>query len=615
LLALGLVASGGCGGGPRRIAKGPAEMGESADPDPVKKPEPLKTAPRVAVNAAPAKAPPSPPKPIRPPNITDWRRDDYYSARRDGDPQLSAAVGYVGEHFAGKTSAAELLIRLLEPSDQAGSPAPRPTNREATARVIEAIVAALAVNGTPLAWQTIDQLACGNLRTSDNQVAATAALSALLRRPGQENEDSLLRIVALAGHPPAGRAVDVAGQHRLLLDQLKSSASASLRLRLVNYMIAPETPRSWSDELWTCLQDPRPENVAAQSVLYRSDRPDPVVRRLLEQRLIAASNRAVGRLLGTIPPPEVQPVGVAAAAADAYAAAEPVWNAAVVSGIERRLATIESLEQGANLLLLASTIPDEGLRAAILRTFRMHWEEDPKPLEAARAAQNMLPEPGFLLLAKIMPRKDAATFGISKGGAPRAPVGKGPKSAQGTAVREAKQQRERITQQWSKFAENLLRAMGQQFRAVAKPPGQGGASAPADVKDVSLKLHAPADVVAAYRVDWPAGLSGKPAALAVSPLRIRYVRIEQQGRPLRVRAYYRRQLPDCEEHPVEQDSLWLDSLSAVGEGGNVRSIDVVVTKVHSNLPVLADQEQRLIIEVLAIECGGVTAKGPAVAGQ
>ena len=104
-------------------------------------------------------------------------------------------MGYLGQHFAGKTSAAELLLRLLEP---AATPAER-ANREADARVIEGIVAALAVNGTPLAWQSIDQLACGNLKTTDNQAAATAALKTLLGRPGQDNEESLLRIVALAG--------------------------------------------------------------------------------------------------------------------------------------------------------------------------------------------------------------------------------------------------------------------------------------------------------------------------------------------------------------------------------------------------------------------------------
>jgi hypothetical protein len=274
---------------------------------------------------------------------------------------------------------------------------------------------------------------------------------------------------------------------------------------------------------------------------------------------------------------------------------------------------IDSLEQGASLLTLASMIPEDRVRAAVLRTFRMHWEEDPKPLEAIRIAEKTLPEPGFLLLAKVLPRKDAAAFGGGIGGVARAPVGTGtksPKAARGAALREAKQQREHITQHWVTFAENLLRAICQQFRAAAGAPAEGSrpAGAGSDAKDVLLKLHSPADVVATYRADWPAGLSGKPAGLNIAPLRVRYVRIEQQARPLRVLAYYRRQLPDCEERRIEQ-GVWLDALTT-GEGGTARSTDVLITKANKNLPALADQEQRLIIEVLAIECGGIAGKSP-----
>jgi hypothetical protein len=520
----------------------------------------------------------------------------------------------LGGQWAAKISAAELLVRLLETPTDGGPNDQRRGGRGADTILIEAIVAALVVNGTPLAWQTIDQLASGNLRTSGNQAAAAAALKMLFSRPGQENEESLLRIIRLAARPqPADFApADRKGQHAILLDLLKSSASVSLRVRLANYMIAPETPQTWYDQLWSCLQESRPENLAAQSVLYQSDRPDPTAKRLLEQRLIAASSAALGRLLGTIPPPERRPAAAPTAAADPYAVAELIWTPGFASVIERRLAAIDSLEQGANLLLLTSAIPTDRVRAAVLRTFRMHWEEDPKPLEAIRAVERTIADPGFLLLAKILPRKDAAVFGggiggSDRGGASHAPAGKGPTTRTTTkvaALREAKQQREHIAQQWSKFAENMLRAMCQQFRAVATAPAAGG-----DAKELPLKPYVPADIVAAYRADWPEGLSEKPAGLGIAPLRVRYVRIEQQVRPLKVLAYYRRQLPDCEEHRVEQ-GVWLDALTPTNAGGAARSIDVLITKANKNIPALADQEQRLIIEILTIECGGIAGKSP-----
>ena len=554
-------------------------------------------------------------KPARPTDVADWKRDDYYIARKDGDQQLIAAVSYLGGHFVGETRTAELLVRLLEPPTDEGPNGRSREGRGSDVNLIEAIVAALVVNGTPLAWQTIDQLASGNLRTSDNRAAAVAALKMLIGRPGQENEEAVVRTVALAGQPqPFDRSpADLKTQHDMLLNLLKSSASAPLRVRLANYMIAAETPQNWYNQLWTCLQEPRPENLGAQCVLYRSERPDATARRLLEQRLIAAGGAAVGRLLGTIPPAEQQPAGSAIASADPYLMAEQMWSPAFASAIEHRLAAIDTLEQGANQLLLCSLVPVERVRAAILRTLRMHWEEDPKPLESARLAGKTVPEPGFLLLAKLLLRKEAAAPGIAGGSVAHAPPGKGAKTlknAKVAALREARQQREQMSQQWAKFAENLLRAMGQQFRAAAKTQADAGS----DAKDLRLKLHSPADIVAAYRADWPDGLSGKPAALGVSPLHVRYARMEQQARPLKVVAYYRRQLPDCEEHRVDQ-GVWLDALSAVGDGGTARSIDVVITKASKDLPAVADQEQRIIIEVLTIECGGIAAKAAVAIGK
>ena len=351
-------------------------------------------------------------------------------------------------------------------------------------------------------------------------------------------------------------------------------------------MIGPETPQAWYDQLWTCLQDRRPGNLAAQSVLYRNERPDPAAKRILEQRLIAGSSAAVGRLLGTIPPPERQPAAETMAATDPYTVAEQIWSPGFASAIERRLAMIDSLEQGANLLLLASTIPGERVRAGILRTFKMHWEEDPKPLETARAAEKILPEPGFLVLAKVLLRKPAALGGNSgpdRGGVPMLPREKGrrpPKRRNSQRLREAKQQREHIASNGASSLRILLRAMCQQFRAAGSTPAGGGSPLGAgnDAKESFLKLHSPADIVATYRADWPEGLSGKPAGLVLSPLRVRYVRIEQQARPLKVLAYYRRQLPDCEEHRLEQ-GVWLDALSTTGEGGT-RSIDVLITKAN-----------------------------------
>ena len=53
--------------------------------------------------------PRKPPKPVRPSDVADWKREDYYSAKRDNDPRLTAAVACLGGRSQDKQAAAELL--------------------------------------------------------------------------------------------------------------------------------------------------------------------------------------------------------------------------------------------------------------------------------------------------------------------------------------------------------------------------------------------------------------------------------------------------------------------------------------------------------------------------
>ena len=299
--------------------------------------------------------------------------------------------------------------------------------------------------------------------------------------------------------------------------------------------------------------------------------------------------------------------------------AEQLWNPGFASAIERRLAAIDSLEQGASLLLLASIIPGERVRAAILRTFKAALGRRPQAVGGGPCRRTDHPRARFPPGGESHAAQGRCALGAGNSGVPHAPGGKGPKpprTAKAAAFAKPSSNENDITQHWVKFAENLLRAMCQQFRAAAgaTPGGSTAAGAGSDAKDLPLKLHSPADVVAAYRADWPRGLVGKPAGLVLSPLRVRYVRIEQQARPQKVLAYYRRQLPDCEEHRIEQ-GVWLDGLTTTGESGAARSIDVLIAKANKNLPPLADQEQRLIVEVLAVECVGIGAKSAVAIGK
>ena len=181
-------------------------------------------------------------KPVRPKDFAKWKPDDYLVAQRESDPRLLEAVSYLGQGFADKEKAAEILLKLLEglPPSAGSDDGPAAGRGAGGSQPVEAIVAALAANGTPSARRTIEQLAAGELKTSDNRAAAAAAVAALLSRPSRENEDALFRVVTLAGRPqPAGRKPAAPDAVRTaLLEAVKSSASAAFRLRLAKHMIA-----------------------------------------------------------------------------------------------------------------------------------------------------------------------------------------------------------------------------------------------------------------------------------------------------------------------------------------------------------------------------------------
>ena len=115
VVAAALVAS-GCGGGGGDEGKpeepstemDPAEMGgPPVDMPPTPK---AKEQAKAEEEAAPL-----------PEEISEWVKEHYYQARKDGDPRLVEAVVHLGEQFAGTPqadTAAQLLTNLLEKSEE-----------------------------------------------------------------------------------------------------------------------------------------------------------------------------------------------------------------------------------------------------------------------------------------------------------------------------------------------------------------------------------------------------------------------------------------------------------------------------------------------------------------
>jgi hypothetical protein len=573
-------------------------------------PLPLPRAKRASDDDDEAAPPSRVKKPVRPNDVADWKRDDYYSAKRDGDPRLTAAVAWLGERFAGHQSAAELLTRLLELG--ADDPFGETARRRAPApdpKLTEAIVAALAVNGTPLATETLQRLVAGKLSTADNQLAAVAALKALSGRSQRERDDLLFRVVTAS--PPSAEAdrptIDPQKLRATALELVKSRASEPLRLRLAQYAVEPQTPQPLCDQLWDCLKEPRTENLASQIVFYRSDRLDEKTRQSLEEQFTLQSATALGRLLGVPSANDRRPASdVAAAATDSYRAAELLWGDDFAATVAARLRTVDGLAHGGRLLRLAAAIPSQTMRVALVQTLNKYWEDGPRGLETPAPGDGAFQEPGFLLVLKKLPHRDVAPL------AARAPKQRGEGAAQSSAkaakfaaARKAKQRQDELSQQWMTYSENLVQATCRRLYAAAvTPAAAGGRPKAEDAADLPLKPHPNAEVAASYRVNWPADLTGRSPGPAISPLRVCYVRIEQRARPAALLAYYRRQLPNCNEHG-DQHGIWLDAFATDKQRGAARSLDVLITKSNKDAPLVPGEEQQLIVEILSVEVESV----------
>ena len=165
--------------------------------------------------------------------------------------------------------------------------------------------------------------------------------------------------------------------------------------------------------------------------------------------------------------------------------------------------------------------------------------------------------------------------------------------------------------------ERVTVAMCQRFREAGRTAANsgrsltgGGSDAPDDDQDKLLQPHPNANVLASYRVEWPAGLDEQATGPAISPLCVRYLRTAQMAKPLTLLGYYRRQMPGARQRTVS-GGVWLDGFSAAsGDRAHDRSVDVFITVPSKSAAAPANQPQRLIVDVLLVECQDGPAQKP-----
>lgn len=583
----------------------------------------------------------SPEKPPRPDDVADWKLEDYFSARQEGDGRLEEAVGHLGARFRGDPrapSVARMLGELLKPVEEEQTPGdsgntPRPYTRHQTRRsdpkLIEALVAALGANGSDEARQILGQILDGTLPTDDDKTAVSAALRALADHPSAENEALLFRALVeaekLGPNPEGGMTAEEIRQETLGL--VASSASMEFRTKLAQHLLAPTTGPQHRELLGGFLEENHPNNLGAQLLLYQGAETPKDKKATFERYFTEYGSRAMATVLGLSTEDTASLEGSSArpnaawrpgsgrassggssvdtataedsaeARADlGYHLARQLWAQPCVAMVEQGLGSVESLSQQAQLVLLASTIPVNTTRAALWKHLEKHWEDGPQELEAAGLTAKVVSDPGLLLTIKSLPRKErpdpaasTRTKSYSSGRRSSYDSGRsGRRSSSDTsrsstlADRAAK--REEAAQQWMKTSEDLLAFWCARFYAAAMARPQAApspAAAPAAgevVAKLPIEIHEGAPVIAEYQVNWPGDLRGKPELAGVHPGPMEVRYVRiEETADPTSRIGYYRRQLRLRDARTIETGAWLDSLRSVPRTDRKRSIDVRIT--------------------------------------
>jgi hypothetical protein len=626
--------------------------------------QPVKPLPTPA-NPQPKATPKPEPKPKAKPeeklplpqDVSTWKAADYYRAKAENHAKLPEALAHMAKRFAGTSNAdaaAQLVANLLKPEPPAapaGTPGvaavtPPVSSFNSNNTVLKAEIDALAVLGGPVARKCLADLVAGEMPSSDKKQAAEAALEALAKNPSPEGEEILYRLLTAPGaqRPAVAGAPAADDLQKKAFTVALPTASAELRSRLAAFALEPTTPQEQQETLLKFLQAQDPANVPAQVLLYQDESTAKPVKAALQAYFQAYSSQALARIMGMSPDdlgdksgfrPGVgglspayaagaQPGGLAKAGDDAdlpYRLARQFWEKKFARIVTGQLADLSSLETGAPMVVLAGTIPNDAMRAALYKALHRHREEGPKALETAGLIDRVFCDPGLLAVLKSLPRRApllSRVAGPARTPTPNPRTRPGPASRPG--VPAAKVSKQLYEEDWNTTCGNLARAICHRLDAAvsAAIAAQRKAGHRPDMHEAAAKrpieLHAGNHVVAEYHLDWPDGLPNKEklAGLPLDLMTIHYIRMEERGKPHALEGYYRRKFAAGQACPLP-DGLWLESFHTVQGTDRKKSYDLLITlpkdaaaaaRSPAAKPVgekPADQEGQLVIEILYLD--------------
>ncbi len=572
-----------------------------------------------------------PEKPKFPENPADWTKDDFPKARAAGEPKLVDAVNHLGEMFPTSEPAVATLVSLLKP---AGKPADQ--------KLIEAIVRALGRNETPQATQALRDLVDGKLETEHPSIARSKALGVLAER-----DPSLFDELMLAGLRTADDDQRAAGATRGvydweddLLKLIDERAGPELRVRVARYALEPGTSVRQREKLLELLTRAVPANLSAQVILLASPTTDAAAKPRLAQQLAMVSSCTLQQLQGM--PASITPTFAVAAGRPArqtatygvtsYGESRPaaktaaggavavfedpnllryapdaLWSDAAVDLVVESLYHLERLDQAPHDLQLAVTIPVGRVRAELLEALRRHWQDGPEGLRKAGIPQEIIFDPALAALLRTLPHAspDAREWRRQlSAGIPR-PSDPG-KEGIGTWHPLHRQQADDTVLEfaWAELLGETMWTLATRLQAAAEVElAMRGTEATIDAaqRHTPIPLHENARIVAFHSASLPGPLAESSDDVRIDPVRLRYVRMVDNVSLQRTVGHYIRNMHEPAVFMAWRTG-WLTSLERDESAGTLRSVDVFIRRTSNTLYSISDPAERLIIQVVCIEC-------------
>ena len=259
-----------------------------------------------------------------------------------------------------------------------------------------------------------------------------------------------------------------------------------------------------------------------------------------------------------------------------YELARQLWGNELGATLAAKMDALATLEDGAQLVMLAGHIPTNAMRAQLLKTLQAHWTDGPQAFASASVStEEGISDPGFISILKLLPRREPP--------------------ARASKTEPSKEQSAQYA--WMQTAYGTVRVFCERFQKAAENQQVNSADV---VANLPFRIHSPDALTHVYAMDWQKQVGSRLTGAPADPMRVYYLRFEETGLYNKVSGAYKRVVPSGSERLV-QNGLWIDGSKPDHESGLRTTMDVIIDRPEYSAERKANEPEQLVVQVLYVQ--------------